>query len=69
MLWLNRNTFAGSYRPDGLLSGFDGISTKGTWTLRVLSFATVAAAFSQRMAADFKRWKEILDSIGYRPAQ
>ena len=23
---------------------------------------------SQRMAADFKRWKEILDSIGYKPA-
>jgi len=23
----------------------------------------------QRMAADFKRWKEILDSIGYKPAQ
>ena len=22
---------------------------------------------SQRMAADFKRWKEILDSIGYTP--
>ena len=27
------------------------------------------AEFSQRMAADFKRWKEILDSIGYKPAQ
>jgi tripartite-type tricarboxylate transporter receptor subunit TctC len=26
------------------------------------------AEFSQRMAADFKRWKEILDSIGYKPA-
>lgn len=26
------------------------------------------AAFSQRMAADFKRWKEILDSIGYKPS-
>ncbi len=24
--------------------------------------------FSQRMAADFERWKEILDSIGYKPA-
>ena len=24
------------------------------------------AEFSQRMAADFKRWKEILDSIGYK---
>jgi tripartite-type tricarboxylate transporter receptor subunit TctC len=27
------------------------------------------AEFSQRMAADFKRWKEILDSIGYKAAQ
>jgi len=27
------------------------------------------AECSQRMAADFKRWKEILDSIGYKPAQ
>ena len=27
------------------------------------------AAFSQRMATDFKRWKEILDSIGYKPPQ
>ena len=26
------------------------------------------AQFSQRMAADFKRWKEILDEIGYKPA-
>jgi tripartite-type tricarboxylate transporter receptor subunit TctC len=26
------------------------------------------AEFSQRMAADFKRWKEILDSIGYKPS-
>jgi len=26
------------------------------------------AECSQRMAADFKRWKEILDSIGYKPA-
>ena len=25
------------------------------------------AAFSQRMAADLKRWKEIIDSIGYKP--
>lgn len=25
------------------------------------------AELSQRMAADFKRWKEILDSIGYKP--
>jgi tripartite-type tricarboxylate transporter receptor subunit TctC len=25
------------------------------------------AEVSQRMAADFKRWKEILDSIGYKP--
>jgi tripartite-type tricarboxylate transporter receptor subunit TctC len=25
------------------------------------------AEFSQRMAADFKRWKEILDAIGYKP--
>jgi tripartite-type tricarboxylate transporter receptor subunit TctC len=28
---------------------------------------STAAQFSQRMAADLKRWKEILDSIGYRP--
>lgn len=27
------------------------------------------AEFSQRMSADFKRWKEILDSIGYKLAQ
>ena len=27
------------------------------------------AEVSQRMAADFKRWKEILDSIGYKPSQ
>ena len=27
------------------------------------------AEFSQRMAADFKRWKAILDSIGYKPPQ
>ena len=26
------------------------------------------AEFSQRMAADFARWKSILDSIGYKPA-
>jgi tripartite-type tricarboxylate transporter receptor subunit TctC len=26
------------------------------------------AEFSQRMAADFTRWKSILDSIGYKPA-
>lgn len=26
------------------------------------------AEFSQRMAADLTRWKEILDSIGYKPA-
>ena len=26
------------------------------------------AECSQRMAADFKRWKEILDSIGYKPS-
>jgi tripartite-type tricarboxylate transporter receptor subunit TctC len=28
---------------------------------------STAAEFSQRMAADLKRWKEILDSIGYKP--
>ena len=27
--------FSGTYRPDGLLSAFDGQSTMGTWTLRV----------------------------------
>ena len=26
------------------------------------------AELSQRMATDFKRWKEILDSIGYKPS-
>ncbi len=25
------------------------------------------AQFSQRMAADLKRWKEIMDAIGYKP--
>jgi tripartite-type tricarboxylate transporter receptor subunit TctC len=29
---------------------------------------STAEQVSQRMAADFKRWKEILDSIGYKPA-
>ena len=24
-------------------------------------------AFRQRMAADLKRWQEIIDSIGYKP--
>jgi hypothetical protein len=28
---------------------------------------STADAFGQRMAADLKRWKEILDSIGYKP--
>ncbi|HYD07366.1 MAG TPA: tripartite tricarboxylate transporter substrate-binding protein [Reyranella sp.] len=28
---------------------------------------STADAFKQRMAADLKRWKEILDSIGYKP--
>ena len=32
--------FNGTYRPDGLLSAFDGQSTKGTWTLRVTDNAT-----------------------------
>ena len=27
------------------------------------------AEFSQRMAADFTRWKAILNSIGYKPPQ
>ncbi|MBN9119279.1 MAG: S8 family serine peptidase [Planctomycetes bacterium] len=27
--------FAGAFRPDGLLSAFDGASAKGVWTLRV----------------------------------
>jgi tripartite-type tricarboxylate transporter receptor subunit TctC len=25
------------------------------------------AQFSQRMTADLKRWKEIMDAIGYKP--
>ena len=28
---------------------------------------STAAAFSERMATDLKRWKEIIDSIGYKP--
>lgn len=31
--------FNGTYRPDALLSAFDGLSTKGTWTLRVQDLA------------------------------
>src|SRR5262249_30866742 len=33
--------FNGTYRPDGLLSAFDGQSTKGTWTLRVTDNASL----------------------------
>jgi subtilisin-like proprotein convertase family protein len=32
--------FNGTFRPDGLLSAFDGLSTKGVWTLRVTDNAT-----------------------------